>query len=221
MTSKPSFLEAVKDLRYLLNRGYNRESAVRFVGDRYQLNSRQRLTLYRAVYDEKTAEAHMSKMVPVSAVRGRRIAVDGYNTLITVESLLEDKLVVSCDDGFVRDISAIHGRHKPTRTTTRALQLLLELLRELQPSEVLFSYDAQVSFSGELAAQTRRLFTEYGLRGEAHVVKQADVFALKHGEIVSSSDAVLIDKAARVVDLAGEIGRRRFRNKLLTLEEVS
>jgi len=221
MTSKPSFLEAVKDLRYLLNRGYNRESAVRFVGDRYQLNSRQRLTLYRAVYDEKTAEAHMSKMVPVSAVRGRRIAVDGYNTLITVESLLEDKLVVSCDDGFVRDISAIHGRHKPTRTTTRALQLLLELLQELQPSEVLFSYDAQVSFSGELAAQTRRLFTEYGLHGEAHVVKQADVFALKHGEIVSSSDAVLIDKAARVVDLAGEIGRRRFRNKLLTLEEVS
>ena len=96
---------------------------------------------------------------------------------------------------------------------------LSELLRELQPSKVIFSYDAQVSFSGELAAQTRRLLTEYGLSGEAHVVKQADVFALKHGEIVSSSDAVLIDKAVRVVDPAGEIGRRGFRNKLLTLEE--
>jgi len=37
---------------------------------------------------------------------------------------------------------------------------------------------------------------------------------------ISSSDAVLIDKAVRLVDVAGEIGRRRFRNKLLALEEV-
>lgn len=79
MTSKPSFFEAVEDLLYLLSRGYNFESFIRFMGDSFHLNRRHRLKLYRAVYNEKTAEAHMSKMVIISAVRGRRIAVDGYN----------------------------------------------------------------------------------------------------------------------------------------------
>lgn len=221
MVSDSTLLEAVRDLRYLLSRGYNREGAVKFVGDRYQLNRQQRLILYRAVYDRETAAAHRRKMVPPSALKGRKVAVDGYNNLLTIESLLKGRLLLICDDGFVRDVSAIHGRHKPTEITTQALNLLLRLLRELKPSKIIFSYDAQVSFSGELAAQTRKMLLEYGLHGEAHAVKQADLFTLRHGEIISSSDTVLINKAERVVDLAGEIAKRTLKNKLLTLTKTT
>ncbi len=218
MPFQPRFREAAEDLRYLLSRGYNREGAVKFVGDRHQLTRLERLTLYRAVYDRETADVHRGKMVPVLALKGRKLTVDGYNVLLTVESLLEDRLTVVCDDGFLRDVSGVHGRHRPTEITERALKLILELLQKAKPSQVMFSYDAQVSFSGELAALTQALLREYGLHGEAHAVVQADVFALQHGEIVSSSDAVLIGKAKKVVDLVGEIGRDRFLNKLLTLE---
>ena len=48
MTSKPSFFEAVEDLLYLLSRGYNFESFIRFVGDSFHLNRQHRLKLYRA-----------------------------------------------------------------------------------------------------------------------------------------------------------------------------
>jgi len=117
---------------------------------------------------------------------------------------LLERLVVYCDDGFFWDTSAIHGKDKPAKTTG-ALNPLLKKLQELQPSEVVFSYNTQVSFGGEFATQTRTLLMDYELQGKAHAVKQADVFALKHGQIVSSSDAVFINKAEGVVDLAGEI----------------
>jgi len=216
----PSLAEAITDFRYLLSRGYHREGALKFVGDRYQLSRQQRLLLYRAIYDKRTADIHRGKLLPPSAVRGRRLAIDGYNVLITIESIFRGRLVILCDDGFVRDISAVHGRHKPTDTTTQALRALLGLLLELKPRYTVFSYDAQVSFSGELAAQTRKLLQEYGLAGEAHAVKQADLFTLQHGEVISSSDAVLIRKANKLVDLAGEIARRSLKEKLPTTKQI-
>lgn len=83
MTSKPSFFEAVKDLLYLLSRRYN-FSFVRFVGDSFHLNRRHRLKLYGAVFNEKASEAHVRKIVFVSAVRRRRFIVDLYNPPIPV-----------------------------------------------------------------------------------------------------------------------------------------
>ena len=44
--------EAAHDVTWLLDRGYPRESAVRFVGDRHQLAARQRLALMRGICSE-------------------------------------------------------------------------------------------------------------------------------------------------------------------------
>jgi len=209
--------EAITDLRFLLGRGYNREGGVAFVGDRYQLNKDERLILYRAVYDSKTASEHAKKRMPAKEVSGRSVAIDGYNVLLTVETALKDKKLILCDDGFVRDVSAVHGRHRPTETTERALSMLISFLRKLNPRNVAFFYDSQVSLSGELASETRRLLKECGLRGEARAVKRADTEALRHGEVVSSSDAVLIDKSERIVDLAGDLLREVFPEKIVKL----
>jgi len=212
--------EAADDLRYLLSRGYNRKGSVSFVGDKYQFDRKERLVLYRAVYDSKTAEKHSRKKLQIDAVAEKVLAVDGYNVVITIESMLMDKPLILCDDSFVRDISAVHGSHKPTVVTEDALRMTLSFLRAYKPLRVGFFFDSQVSHSGELASMTRNLLEDHGVNGKAEAVKKADTSALEYGEIVASSDAVLVEKAKKLVDLAGELARRRAQARIVNLKEV-
>lgn len=209
--------EATIDLRFLLGRGYNREGAVAFVGDKYQLNKEERLILYRAVYDSKKASAHARKKMAAKAISGKKVAVDGYNVILTVETMLKNKKLILCDDDFVRDISAVHGKHKPTETTEKALGILINFLKGFNPQEVVFFYDSQVSLSGETASLTRRMLKESRLNGDAKAVKQADTGALKYGEIVSSSDVVIIEKSEKIVDLASELIKTLSPEKIIKL----
>ena len=209
--------EAVIDLRFLLGRGYNREGAVSFIGDRYQLNKEERLIAYRAVYDSKKANEHAMKKMAAKSTSGKKVAIDGYNVVLTIETMLKNKKLIHCDDGFVRDVSAVHGKHKPTETTEKALGILIDFLKGVDPQEVIFFYDSQVSLSGEMASLTRRMLKESRLIGDAKAVKQADKETLKYGEIVSSSDAVIIEKSEKLVDLAGELMKTLPPKKIIKL----
>jgi hypothetical protein len=200
--------QAVKDLRYLLARGYNRESAARFVGDKYRLTLSERYVLIRGVFGEAEAESRRVKLVGIGETYGERISVDGYNVLVTVESILAGKPLIQCDDAVARDISAVFGKHKITSRTIRALSIILKNLKESQAKEVHFFYDKQVSKSGLLASTTRKMMAEFDLDGTATTSQRADVATLGFGGIVVSSDTVVIQKAKRVLDLAGEIARQ-------------
>lgn len=209
--------EAVKDFRYLLARSYNRESAVRFVGDKYRLNLKERYVLMRGVFNSAEAEITQTKLVKVSEVSGDKVSIDGYNVLITVESMLAKKPIVKCDDYVLRDISAIFGKHRITGRTIRALRLILEDLKEYGAGEVHFLYDKQVSKSGLLASTTRALITEFGLEGTASTTQKADVDTLRSGGIVVSSDTVIIQKAKRVLDLASEVANQLSYQNIIQL----
>jgi len=208
---------AVEDFRYLLGRGYNRESALKFVGDKYQLNKSIRLLLYRCVYGKSEAKKHREKLVSITEMKNEVLAVDGYNSLITVESMLENKPIILCDDGFIRDLSAIHGKYKFTSTTIQALKLLAKTLLKSKIKQVKFFFDSQVSRSGELASLTRKILVEAGLDGDALAVKKADSEVLGWSKIVASSDAVIIQKANKVFDLAGETIKQENPKKILRL----
>jgi len=210
-------LEAAKDLRYLLERGYHRESALRLIVDKHQLSTKQRLLLYRAVYDSSTAAKHKQKIVTADKIKDSKLAIDGYNVLITVESGLRGGLLVLCDDGFIRDISAVHGKYRIASTTEKALSLIIEAVREMKPAEASFFFDAQVSKSGELASHVRRTLKHSGLSGSAYAVRQADVSAKDFGDIIATSDSVLISKARSVFDLAGEILGKNYSATILIL----
>jgi len=211
--------EAAKDLRYLLERGYHRESALRLIVDKYQLSTKQKLLLYRAVYDSSTAAKHKQKIITADKIRGCKLAVDGYNVMITVESGLRDGLLVLCDDGFIRDISAVHGKYRIGSTTEKALSIIVKAVQDLKPSETNFFFDAQVSKSGELASQVRRTLKSSGLNGNAYAVERADISTLNFGDIVATSDSVLISKARAVFDLAGEILKKNYSATILVLHD--
>jgi hypothetical protein len=195
---------AVEDLRYLLGRGYGRISSVKFVGDKYLLDKSQRLMLYRGVYPPEGAMAHKRKLVKAEEVKGTRLAIDGFNVLWTVDGALKGRTVFMCDDGLVRDISAIHG--SPTKEDlTRPLGLIVQALSGLGPAEANFVFDRLVSRSGELAKQMAQMLKTNSVKGGASTATSADFDVIRRGEIVSSSDSVIVDKSQKVFDLAAHI----------------
>lgn len=197
--------EAVKDLRFLLGRGYPRTSAVTFISNHYRLPSSERHLLWRCVFADDEIRAHMERRVRLGKIKGKRLGVDGYNVLITVESILSGRMVVRCDDGFIRDLRAVFGKYRISRTTRRALMEILGTIRRGKPREAFIFYDRQVSRSGELASMTRRLMEELGIPGDAAAVGAVD-YLLRDFEVVATSDGAIIGKARAVWDIPAEIG---------------
>ena len=61
------------------------------------------MCLSESIVESKLACSRKAKALPLEALRERVVFVDGYNVLITVESLLAGYPIYQCDDGFLRD----------------------------------------------------------------------------------------------------------------------
>jgi hypothetical protein len=204
---------AIHDLRYLLDHGYPRDSAMTFVANHYRLALEQRHLLARCVFSKGEVAELRRKAVKTSALRGKRMGVDGYNTLITLESILTCKQVVRCDDGYIRDLRAIFGKYKLSQATDHALAELLEILRRARPRDVVVLFDKQVSRSGELAGATRRGLKKFGLKGNSRATSGVD-FKLRAFDVVASSDRAIIWRAKAVWDIPAELLKRKKANIL-------
>ncbi|MHA1578938.1 MAG: DUF434 domain-containing protein [Candidatus Freyarchaeota archaeon] len=202
-------LEAAEDLRYLLNRNYNRDQALTFVGDHYRLHKEERFILYRAIYSQKEVRERKEKIISFEELQGKTLTIDAYNVIIVLETMLKGKELIESDDSFVRDISGVFGKHKITKTTHQAISLIMQTLKQNTPKKTLIFFDSPVSKSGELAAITRRKMEEHGINGTAQVVKQADNAVLRRGEVAATSDSVILQKAKKTFDLAGYIVRKK------------
>lgn len=195
--------EAARDLRHLLGRGYPRARALDLVGDRYALDASARRLLHRGVHAPEVARARRGKLLPVAALAGRAVAVDGHNQIIALEAALRGLPLVMGDDGALRDIQGLGPRHQPDETTWAAARLLCAALKGTVSALVLL--DAPLSKSGELAARLRGLLAELGLPGEALAVAVPEKELLLHPGPVASSDGAILDAVAWPVDLAGGI----------------
>jgi hypothetical protein len=204
---------AVNDLRYLLNRGYPRDSAVNFVANHYRLPLDQRHLLARCVFSGQEVAEHRRKSVRASAVQGKRLGVDGYNVLITIESILTRKRVVRCDDGYIRDLRAIFGKYRVSTATPRALRELVRIIAKAKPSHVELLFDKQVSKSGELAGLVRQRLEQAKLEGDAQAIGGVDL-RLRSFDVVASSDRAIIGRAKAIWDIPAELLKRKKANVL-------
>lgn len=206
--------DAIKDFRFLLNRGYRRSVAIDFVSNHYRLSKQERHLLTRAIFSDDEIKARRKKLTQIGKIKGKHLAVDGYNVIITLESMLQNRPLILCDDGFVRDISAVFGKHKITGTTLRALNKLFKLLSKYPPAEIQFFLDQPVSHSGELAGLIRGYIKKNNLVGEAITTKAVDraiIEAVKKGGIAASSDRSLIEKARSVVNIPNYFAKNVIR----------
>jgi hypothetical protein len=211
--------KAAEDLRFLLDRGYPRDASLQLVGNQYNLDRDHRHLLRRGVFPRAVAEERSTKRVSVEGLRGKGLAIDGHNCIITVESALKGKAILLADDGFIRDISGVSGGYKEARETKEALELIMGLLKEAGPRETRFFLDSPISGSGDLAARIRGLMAETGIQGDASALKVPERSMAGYHGIIASSDTALIDLAAQVFDLAGHLIQERLRTPLIDLRK--
>ncbi len=193
--------EARVDLKFLLNRGYNRSSALKLVGDKYQLDKTERSILFRSVFSDEEASVIRSKMIGLDKIRGDELWIDGFNLVNTVETVLRGEYLISCDDGVLRDISEIHSKYKLSDLTKKSLRHIIDLLKKADVAYVLFLFESQISRSGEIAAMTRRLLESAGIRGNARTTRSVDSALIKSKKTVASSDSAVLLKCKRFIDL--------------------
>jgi hypothetical protein len=207
--------EAAEDFRYLLNRGYPRKAALELVGNRYGLTSDERHLLHRGIFSDADSKSRRKSKIPIGKVRNRDLAIDGYNVIITIEAGLSGQPLILGDDGFIRDISGLSGNFKKTEKTEEALQLILDIVKKVKPLKTLFLFDSPISMSGELAQKVRSLLKKESLLGDAKAVKVPEKILIGYPGVIATSDTAIIDQTEEVVDLAGDIIRKRIGLKFL------
>jgi hypothetical protein len=193
--------EAATDLRHLLNRGYNRKSTIELVGNRWNLNRDERHILYRAIFSYDEIKARKWNEVNLERIKGKTLAIDTYNILITIESCLKGRLLIRADDDYIRDISEISSKFKHSSSTIQTIQMILKKLQPHHPKMLLFFLEKDFSRSGELAGLIKRELKSFNLNGDAETVPSSDKSVIINGEIVISNDRVVLDNAISHLNL--------------------
>ena len=157
----------------------------------------------------EVARFRREKRTPLKELSGREVAIDGYNVLITVESLLLGAPVYLCDDGFLRDARGIFRRYRSSIVTDQALSEILSLLKESGVGGAMVLLDQQISRSGELASEIRERMAELEVLGSAKTAPDVDRRLKRAKSPVATGDGTIIDASAEAVDIPGEVAKRK------------
>jgi hypothetical protein len=201
---------AVAELSWLLSRGYAVGASSALVGDRYQLTSRQRLAVSRVACTDDQAAARQAKCLPVSALNGRTLLIDGFNLLITIETALGGGAIFSCADGCCRDLSSVYGAYRFVAETRTAIEQIGRTLEQASPEKVLWLFDRPVSNSARVAKTVRDIAAEHHWPFDAEITDSTDTLLRNSGHIVITCDSAILEQAENWSNLACEIIARQI-----------
>jgi len=218
-----SLIEAAKDYKYLLNRGYPQKASLDLVTSRYRLSKYERLLLYRCVHSDEICNIVKSKRVDPNDVYNRLLIIDGYNVLLTILTGIKGEPLYLCDDGFIRDLRGAQPRSCEYKLLIRAAELIKDSITKLRPRKVTVILDENVSKSRVHSEMLRQKIESKDYELEVKLCKKADKEALNIKEgIVSSSDIVILQRAEKLFDLAAfvinELRRKNFHIELYELK---
>jgi hypothetical protein len=196
------FIKALRDYAFLLNRDYPRKTILKITGDRYMLNTYQRILLSRGIFNERDVKGRIRKTV--SEPGGQELFIDAYNVLFTVCNYLLGRLVFIGNYCFVRDTGEVYGKPHDDPVFARGIELCISYLVKQKPVRVEFLLDSPVSRSAELAGRLRELLAEGGLQGDARIDRNPDTILIRQdrGIVVSSDSDVLDNTELPILDLA-------------------
>ena len=198
--------QAVADLSWLFGRGYVLPSALKLVGDRYQLTERQRTAVMRAACSEAARQQRARRRVSAAALRQARVDIDGFNLLTTIEAALSGGVLLRCRDGAMRDMASMHGTYRTVEETEPALRLIGKALQRLQSGPVCWWLDRPVSNAGRLATQIRELAEQEGWPWSAELHRNPDQQLMELTDsVIVSADRVVIEGSSAWYPLANLI----------------
>jgi hypothetical protein len=195
--SRPVLSSAASDFSWLLSRGYAEDSALKLVGDRYQLAARQRVAVLRAACSDNALADRRSREIAMSLLPDRTLWIDGFNLIVTLELALGGGVVLSCRDGCYRDLASVHGTYRRVEETRPALELVSRWLKEWGIGPCRWLLDAPVSNSGRLAAMIRATDPSWS----AEVVPNPDAILIASGKVVATADAGILDRCGHWINL--------------------
>lgn len=204
---KEKLLKPAQDTRSILRWGYPKFSTIRFVADHFQLSTEERQILTRVIMPPNKIISRINKKVACNGIKDRNLLLDGYNVLLSVDSLLKEEPMWFCDDGYIRDSRYYFSKAKQAEDIEEAVDVVLRFLLEAGPKSVIFLLDAQISRSGELAGFIRHKMREYEISGETKTSKLADFELKSEGAnleknvILATSDGIIIDSVQEVLDI--------------------
>lgn len=196
---------AIADYSMLLTKGYAEKSALKLVGDRFELTQRQRLAVMRSACPDQNLSSRKQRQLKIKSVKNNPLAIDGYNLLITVEAAISGAFIFVGRDGCCRDLASIHGTYRKVTETIPALELIFDFVGSLRPAEVIFLLDKPVSNSGRLKkiiddsllGNFEDFFVRLSINPDAELIST--------GAIVASSDSIVLDNCSRWTNLAAKI----------------
>jgi hypothetical protein len=189
----PSLQSAVYDVAWLLSHDYAIHSTLKLVGDRYQLNERQRLAVFRSSCSDQSLEVRREHQVSLDKLANAAILLDGYNVLTTLEAALGGGVLLRGRDGCLRDLASMHGHYKRVAETAPSLELLGRTLATLGVANPTFLLDAPVSNSGRLKTIMGHLASDHGWKWSIALVPDPDPVLAQSSDIVATADSVILD----------------------------
>lgn len=188
--------EAVTDLSYFLSRGYGEKATLALVGNRYRLNSRQQQAVRGMSASQSQIEDRQSKEIQSSDLEGKEIAIDGFNALILLESILSNAYVFKGEDGFIRDLSSVHGTYKRVKQTSQAIEMIADFYIKEKIKTIYWFFDKPVSNSGRLKKMIEEIALENQYDWKVELVYNPDKVIAESNWIAVTSDAWILDNAS-------------------------
>lgn len=199
--------EALKDIAYLVNRGYSLERAVTFISNSFSFTARQRLALQRSCASDREIACRKDK--EIRDVTGETVYIDAFNIIISLEIALSGSLLLLCMDGTIRDLAGLHGTYRMIDKTLPALNLIFGKLADLKAARAVFYIDAPISNSGNLSKCIKDLSGNFPVITECHVINSPDK-ALYDKTRAVTSDSIILNHCESWINLARTIIEETF-----------
>ncbi|EDP98277.1 DUF434 domain-containing protein [Kordia algicida OT-1] len=187
--------EAIKDISYLLSRGFSEKSSVPLVGNRYKLNNRQQRAVQGMSEASDKLEKRAKHCLEPNQLAGKEVFLDGFNVLIMLESALSGAYLFKGLDGCYRDLSSVHGTYKKVKQTPEAIQLIANFLQENKVKKATWIFDKPVSNSGRLKTILSEFAEQHQLLWEIMLHNNPDKLIAESNQIAISSDAWVLDNS--------------------------
>lgn len=201
----PALRAAVSDVSWLMSRGYTADAGIKLAGDHYRLRGRQRNAVLRCTCTERNNDARRLKKSPAVDLSGKKLLIDGFNLLITIEAALSGGLILEGMDGCYRDLARVHGSYRKVEETIPALLLIGRFLQKKKAGPVVWVLDKPVSNSGSLSRLILETAEANNWPWSVELHRKADDVLKAAEDFVASSDSVVLDEVKRWVNLAREI----------------
>jgi hypothetical protein len=201
----PQLRHATEDLCWLLSRDYAMPSALKLVGDRYQLAVRQRAAVERCACAETSRAQREARQVGADRLTGQALWLDGYNVLTTIEVALGGGVILSACDRTYRDIASMHGTYRKVAETLPALELLGRMASIYGAATWIWYLDRPVSNSGRLKKIMADLAAERSWPWQVELVQNPDAVLAATAEIVVTADSVVLDRCQQWFNLTREV----------------